>query len=264
MPDNNKLYQQGGLNMTPKEKVIATAQAEIGYLEKKSPADLDDKTANAGSANYTKFARDLDALGAYNGKKNGYAWCDMFVDWCFVMALGFDVAMKITGQVKGGYGAGCTSSANYFKKLGRLYTSDPQPGDQIFFTNDGGKTSNHTGLVVEVKDGKVYTIEGNTSSAAGVVANGGCVRAKSYSLSYSKIMGYGRPDWSLVPEAPATETPAPGVYNTVAECPEWSREAVAWAVDSGYIKGDGTGKLQLDDYKVWVLQVAFNMTKAGR
>ena len=35
------------------EKVILIAKNEIGYLEKKSNSQLDDKTANAGSGNYT-------------------------------------------------------------------------------------------------------------------------------------------------------------------------------------------------------------------
>ena len=36
-----------------------------------------------------------------------------------------------------------------------------------------------------------------------MVANGGCVRRKSYSLSYNRIAGYGRPDYSLVKEEKA-------------------------------------------------------------
>lgn len=56
----------------------------------------------------------------------------------------------------------------------------------------------HTGLVVGVSGGRVYTIEGNTGSAAGVVANGGCVRDKSYPLGPATSGGYGRPDYSLV------------------------------------------------------------------
>ena len=59
--------------MTPQERLLATAQAEIGYLEKKTNAQLDDKTANAGSGNWTKYARDLDSLRSiYNGRKNGF------------------------------------------------------------------------------------------------------------------------------------------------------------------------------------------------
>ena len=37
-----------------RQKVISIALAEVGYLEKASNADLDDKTANAGNKNYTK------------------------------------------------------------------------------------------------------------------------------------------------------------------------------------------------------------------
>ena len=37
-------------------KVIKTALNEVGYAEKASNKDLDSKTANAGSGNYTKYA----------------------------------------------------------------------------------------------------------------------------------------------------------------------------------------------------------------
>ena len=36
------------------EKVVSLAAGEIGYLEKKNNSQLDEKTANAGSGNYTK------------------------------------------------------------------------------------------------------------------------------------------------------------------------------------------------------------------
>ena len=54
----------------------------------------------------------------------------------------------------------------------------------------------HTGLVYKIDATYVYTIEGNTSSAKGVVSNGGCVRTKKYRLNASSIDGYGRPDYS--------------------------------------------------------------------
>lgn len=185
--------------MTPIERVIAAARAEIGYLEKATNAQLDDKTANAGYNNWTKYAAFLDDLGiVYNGRKNGYSWCDVFVDWCFITTFGVTVGMDMTFQPDKGCGAGCTWSARYYKQNGKFHEDNPQPGDQIFFTNDGGATSYHTGLVVAVDANRVYTIEGNTSSKAGVVENGGCVRDKSYPLNASYIMGYGTPDWDLV------------------------------------------------------------------
>ena len=172
-------------------KVILIATSQLGYLEKRSNYQLDDKTANAGSNNYTKFARDLDEIpGFYNGKKNGHPWCDVFVDWCFVQAFGVDGAKELLNQPSKSYGAGCSYSARYYKNKGQFYKRDPMPGDQIFFSNYA-----HTGLVVDVDNEFVYTIEGNTSGASGVVANGGGVCRKKYELTFVKIDGYGRPDY---------------------------------------------------------------------
>lgn len=55
--------------MTAIERVIATARAEIGYIEKATNSQLEDKTANAGSGNWTKYAAFLDGLGVYNFPK---------------------------------------------------------------------------------------------------------------------------------------------------------------------------------------------------
>lgn len=172
--------------------VIDLAEQEVGYLEKASNANLDDKTANAGSGNYTKYARDLYNAGYYNGNKNGYAWCDVFVDWLFYKAFGKEVGQKLQCQT-GDLGAGCKFSAQYYEKQGRLFKT-PKVGDQIFFANSG-EDPYHTGLVTNVVSNKVYTIEGNTSSSSGVVANGGCVSKKCYSVNYGKIYGYGRPKY---------------------------------------------------------------------
>ena len=175
-------------------ELLNIALAEEGYLEKKSAESLDDKTANAGSANYTKYACDLYRAGYYSGSKQGVAWCSMFVDWCHYIAAGNNksVAQKISCQ-SGIYGASCTYSMNYYKAAGRFYKANPQPGDQIYFGS--GNSSTHTGLVWKTDKNRVYTVEGNTSSESGLVANGGAVRKKSYLLEDAKILGYGRPLW---------------------------------------------------------------------
>ena len=41
------------------KKVIEIALKEVGYLEKRSNKNLNSKTANAGSNNYTKYWNDL-------------------------------------------------------------------------------------------------------------------------------------------------------------------------------------------------------------
>lgn len=177
-------------------KVIQIAKNEVGYLEKQNNMNLDSKTANAGDKNYTKYARDLDNIpGFYNGKKQGFAWCDCFVDWCFVKAYGVDNAKRLLCQPDKSLGAGCQYSMDYYKTKGQLYTS-PKIGDQIFFKNSSGKIV-HTGLVENVDRSYVYTIEGNTSTASGVIANGGGVCKKKYKLNYERIASYGRPKYDL-------------------------------------------------------------------
>ena len=194
--------------------VIDLAEQEVGYLEKASNANLDDKTANAGSGNYTKYARDLYNVGYYNGNKNGYAWCDVFVDWLFYKAFGKEVGQKLQCQT-GDLGAGCKFSAQYYEKQGRLFKT-PKVGDQIFFANSG-EDPYHTGLVTNVVSNKVYTIEGNTSSSSGVVANGGCVSKKCYSINYGKIYGYGRPKYDT--EDIDTENVSNDSTNTTSKNP---------------------------------------------
>ena len=237
--------------MTAVEKLLATARNEIGYLEKKSDSNLYSNTDNAGYNNYTKYAKELDETIIYNGKKNGYAWCDIFVDWCFIKTFGFDNGLKMTFQPTRGAGAGCEYSANYYKKNGKFYKSNPQPGDQIFFTN--GNRMYHTGIVEKIADGKVYTIEGNTSSAAGVVENGGAVRNKSYSLNYKGIGGYGRPNYDIVKvednikeETQMDEQTFRDFYFRMRESLQdndssnYSEEARKWATQSGLVVGSGT------------------------
>lgn len=210
-------------------KVIKIAQAEVGYLEKKSNKNLDHKTANAGYNNYTKYARDLDALGDfYNGKKQGYAYCDMFVDWCFLKAYGLDTALKLLCQPKKSYGAGCGPSSEYYKKKGQFHTKNPKVGDQIFFWDKGKTRVAHTGLVYKVDANYVYTIEGNTSGASGVIANGGGVCKKKYSLNYNRIYGYGRPNYD--PESVDIK------IDTVKEVQRWLNDTydAGLSIDNDY------------------------------
>lgn len=55
--------------------VLVIALGEVGYVEKKSNADLNSKTGNAGKSNYTKYGQWIGANGDY--------WCASFVSWCF-------------------------------------------------------------------------------------------------------------------------------------------------------------------------------------
>ena len=173
--------------------VINIAKAEEGYLEKKdgNASYLYDKTANAGSANYTKYGKEMHEI--YPSVMDyPAAWCDCFVDWCFMQAYGVSNARSLLG---GNFDDYTVASAQLYKNKNAWKPGGtvPEPGWQIFFKNSTRIC--HTGLVVEYvpESRTVVTIEGNTSSAAGVVANGGCVRRKTYSVDNSQIAGYGVP-----------------------------------------------------------------------
>lgn len=230
------------------QKLIDIAYNEVGYLEKSSNSQLDSKTANAGSGNYTKYNRDMMKYNA-GLYINGYAWCDTFVDWCFTQAFGADKAKEMLG----GWSAYTPTSAEYYKKRGLWVTSNPQPGDQIFFKDSSGVIC-HTGIVYKVDQMYIYTIEGNTSNASGVVANGGGVAQKYYTLKYNRIAGYGRPPYPAEEKKQYNEE-GELMYNTIAACPEWSRPYVQKAIDIGWVKGTDTGALQLTDTKIWCLTV---------
>lgn len=195
------------------EKVISIALAEDGYVEKstaaykQNPKILDNKTAGAGYDNWTKYGRDMHAI--YPGIMDFPAWwCDCFVDWCFYKAFGVSNAKKL---LAGDFNDYTVASAQLYKNKGAWYKS-PQVGDQVFFTNVKGGIC-HTGLVYAVDANRFYTIEGNTSAAVrGVEFNGGCVAKKSYSRSYVRVAGFGRPNYvylDSLESAPVPKVAAP-------------------------------------------------------
>lgn len=217
------------------EKLLRIARQEVGYLEKKTNSQLEDKTANAGSNNWTKYAKDLIAeIGAPYA--NGVAWCDMFVDWCFLQAFGKEKAKELLG----GWSAYTPTSAQYYKNRSQWHTHNPQPGDQIFFKN--AQRIHHTGLVTHVDAAKVYTIEGNTSAGSTVIENGGSVCQKSYALNNSRIAGYGRPAYHTI--MPAIPGSSAGVITLPSEPYDEDRKGIdvsAYNVITDYRKVQNAG-----------------------
>ena len=176
--------------------VLGTAEEEIGYLEKKSNSQLDSKTANAGSNNYTKYWRDIKP------DYQGQPWCAAFVSWCFMKAFGLENAKKLLKHWPYVY---CPTLGNLFTK-----NVDPKVGDIVIFQN--GNTFTHTGLVTKVSGDRFWTIEGNTSGASGIIANGGGVCQKSYYNSKLPGTKFCTPDYSLVTSSTETTNTEGGSY----------------------------------------------------
>lgn len=195
--------------MSKASEVVAIALSQIGYKEKASNKNLDDNTANAGSANWTKYARDLAAAGYYNGNKNGYAWCDVFTDWCFFKAYGAKEGQRIECQT-GDCGAGCTFSMRYYQAKGR-FDKNPKVGDQIFFRYSGSSGADHTGIVVEVTSSQIVTVEGNSVNQ---------VKKNTYARSNGSIIGYGHPLYDEADGTTAAPAPAPVTETKKTEATE--------------------------------------------
>lgn len=113
-----------------------------------------------------------------NVKGSAYPWCAVFVWWVFNQAGANSLVTK---------SAACDGHLNYFKSKGR-FDKNPRVGDLIFFRTSAckaGRQSNHVGIVINITDSSIITIEGNTS--------GGMVKSNTYSRNNSTILGYGHP-----------------------------------------------------------------------
>lgn len=103
-------------------------------------------------------------------------WCAIFVSWCANESGDLDKTIpKFAGTYEGEMWF-----KHHDKWKGKNYT--PSPGDLIFFDWQQNGGVDHVGIVEKVEDGKVYTIEGNSSDE---------VKEKSYSLTSKSIYGYG-------------------------------------------------------------------------
>ena len=146
--------------------IIKKAKGEVGYTE------------NPPNSNKTKY-------GKWYGM-DGQPYCCIFIMWLF----GDDRPFPKT--------ASCTTLMNFFKKNGKLKLT-PMFGDLVFLNfdkNPDKSVAKHIGIVVEVHDQYVRTIEGNTSSdEKGSQDNGGVVAYKKRYLG-KNICGFGRVDYS--------------------------------------------------------------------
>ena len=104
--------------------------------------------------------------------------------------------MRMSVSNKIGIFAYCPSHVQFFKNKNAWYNRGitPKKGDIIFFTQ--GDDAAHVGIVEYSQNGYVFTIEGNTSGANGLVTNGGGVARKSYNIYSNYILGYGRPEYT--------------------------------------------------------------------
>ncbi len=150
-------YSLIGGDLVGGQMILSVAAGEIGYQEQ--------------AGGYTKY-------GAWFGVPNG-AWCAMFTSWCAeqcgLIQSGACPKLSVSNDIM-----------NWFKNKNQWYVggTTPPAGAYIVFDWDKDGIANHIGFVEYVEDGRVHTIEGNSSNR---------VRRNSYKLDDKRIMGYGIP-----------------------------------------------------------------------
>lgn len=165
LPGNDERVQAANY----REDAVKLAASQVGYHEKDSPEYLDDFTANSGSNNYTKYARDLWVT-------NGVPWGTAFFWWVMTNAC----------VPKDAYPQGIIVQKSWFESRGLLKMRGeyiPQIGDCVLL----GNAVNY-GIVESVSEDSVTIIAGNRGETDAVTR---C----TLSLDDPYIFGYGIIDY---------------------------------------------------------------------
>lgn len=215
--------------MTDLQKLIALAKAEEGYIEKASNKNLDSKTENRGDNNYTKYSRDINAVGLMGCQAQ--PWCCSHQFWLDLKIFGKESALKLWHMTPSSYvGYNCFATYNIFAKFGKV-GKVPKIGALVIFS------FSHAGRVLDVYkiNGITYfdCEEGNTSSNLND-RNGGMVKIRRRAANDPTIKGFCYIDYNTTDSS-----------NSISEQPKsgWVKQEDGWH----FYLGD-TGKEVKNDW----------------
>lgn len=184
----------------------SVGKAEAEDILKETPtlpdaADLTDTEKAARFAFLQKLADQYDSRGEIIGGKGYFSewyignyadnpgwnqytpWCACFLSWAADQKkASIDGVPPRFANVDEGMEKFKDGSYGRWRDSG----TEPIPGDYVFFDWDGETDPDHVGAVLCVKDGYLYTIEGNS---------GGKVAVNCYPKNDPRIMGYGVLNW---------------------------------------------------------------------
>lgn len=150
-----------------------------GYLEHKDSHDLSDPKSNVGKGGYTIFSEMVKTK--YGIDYQGKSWCTTFV---FAVHPGI-------------FGKPCTGVITLVRRVirhlrWRRRSYCPRYGDLIFLRNNTNEIVGHVGIVLDVRDQIVRSIEGNTVDYSGIFMpqQGGAVSIRERHKQDPHIVGY--------------------------------------------------------------------------
>ncbi len=202
--------------------LVSVAKTQVGYIE--GTLTGDHYYAN----NYQKYGvwydENVENLGVSNA-----AWGGAFVAWCADQA---DIPATVIPRC-----AYIPYSSQWFQEAGLFEDAParggsyvPKVGDLIYLAPADSTLPSQMGIVTSVTATNVYVVEGNVGGSSGEPELEG-VFAKTFSLNYSRILGYATPAYTATPYA-----------NTYTNTGNGAADLVGVAdTQIGYIEGSLTG-----------------------
>ena len=165
--------------------VVEIAKHYVGYLEHTTDDMIGVFRANVGKGGCTLFAWIISMHYRWRNFM-GVSWCATFVHAVFIEALGKEQARKLLGKPH----PGTRVLMRRLKRKGKL-SDTPKEGCIVFLANKD--KVDHVGIVVGVEEGRIITVEGNTTDPSGIFAEheGGAVAQRVRKIDDPKIICYG-------------------------------------------------------------------------
>ena len=151
------------------------------------------------------------------------------IEWCAAFVSSVASVVGLTGKciAKSASASGIVRESvkanmgTFHKGPSQGGTYRPVKGDLIQFRHSNTTitdeySAGHVGIVAEVVEQNIYTIEGNTNNGSTIIANGGSVCSKSYNNSNLPGTKFCRPDYSIVKSimnSSSTSKPSTTTYN---------------------------------------------------
>lgn len=170
----------GAADLTDTEKA-----ARFAFLQKLADQYDSRGEIKSDDSTYTYFSEWYIDGYARDPRWNQYTpWCGCFLSW------GAEQQRDTIDGAPPRF-ANVDTGMEGFQKSGKWRNPNdeknkPIPGDYVFFDWDGDRDPDHVGAVLCVKDGYLYTIEGNS---------GGKVAVNRYPKNDPRIVGYGVLNW---------------------------------------------------------------------
>lgn len=180
-----------------------------------------------------KSSLQCPATQNWSSRSTASGWCDRFVNW-FLRNNGAPQA------------AGCAALYTAYATLGRTGTV-ARPGALMFMDWSGTGSKQHVGLVTDLTDGHVRTIEGNTTPTvlpAGAYGNG-TVQNKNRTLNAPKKRWFAYPVYKGYDSMTGVSSPGQSIQTTTARRNNGMSSLYTTTDATGVIyalAGDGRGR----------------------